>query len=284
MKTSNIHTKNALIIVPSGGLNDALNQLHRALGVAKNMQLVPTVFLEMNQDYGVGLEEILDCSSLGLVPKSEFKVHVDFPTFDEIQSMSKSQPRNTAIKAITGDFIYFGKGGGIIGSSKILSKCDLSPTLKDEMELAVAKTNLQTPAIHLRCSDVSPDIAALQRIDNRIKNGTVYSDCRQQDYFRNQLSEGYSASDHQSRSSSDLISLLLISRHESVALVPLKNMERNTRMKFSGFGLLALTMHLRRVGIKALFNSVTRQTLLNLLRRDQKMFVGVILASVQRVK
>ncbi len=283
METSNRQSKKTLIIVPCGGLNDILNQLHRALRVAKSMRLVPTVFLEMNQDYGVGLEEILDCSSLGLVPRSEFKSQEDFPTLDEIQFLSKSQPRKTPIKTLNGDFIYFGKGGGIIGSTRILSKCDLSPSLKEEMKLAVRKTNLQTPAIHLRCSDVSPEIEALQRIENRIKNGTVYSDCRHQDYFRKQLVEGYSASKHQSRSSIDLVSLLLISRHESVALVPLKNLERNTGMKFSGFGLLALTMHLKKFGIRALFNSVTRQTLLDILTRDKRMFLGVILASVQRV-
>lgn len=270
-------TSGYLLIVPTGGLNDVLNQVYHGLLSAESVGVVPIVTLSPGTQYESNLDDLINCTTAGILNLSSIQQRDRFPKISELNSMLSVSVKNKPLPISEKDFVYFGSGGGIRGSSRLFIKFGLSEYLKKELDSAMKISNLETPAIHIRCSDMSPNKRAVEVISKNKKTATIYADCDYREFLSgDHFLEGYSPSEEYSRTGSDLVSLVLLSKHKSLFLTPVQNDDENHRIRFSGFGLLALVIHLRENGLVSVVNSHTIKTLWNLLRMDTRMFAAVI--------
>ena len=270
-------TSGYLLIVPTGGLNDVLNQVYHGLLVARSKRVVPVVTLSPGTQYKSDLDNLINCRTAGILNLSSLPQRDRFPKISELSSMLSVSEKNKPLPISERDFVYFGSGGGIRGSSRLFIKFGLSEFLKKELDFAIRISNMETPAIHIRCSDMSPNKRSLEVISKNKKPATIYADCQYKELLSgDHFVEGYSPSENYSRTGSDLVSLVLLSKHKSLFLTPVRNDDENRRIKFSGFGLLALVIHLKETRLVAIFRNYTAQTLWNLLRMDTRMLVAVI--------
>ena len=266
-----------LLIVPTGGLNDVLNQVYHGLLSAESVGVVPIVTLSPGTQYESNLDDLINCTTAGILNLSSIQQRNRFPKIPELESMLSASVKNKPLPISENDFVYFGSGGGIRGSSRLLIEYGLSDYLKKELDSAVRISNLETPAIHIRCSDMSPNKRITSVISENKKTATVYADCDYRKFLSgDHFLDGYSPSGNYSRTGSDLVSLMLLSKHKSLFLTPVQNDDENHRIRFSGFGLLALVIHLRENGLVTIFRSYTVRTLWNLLQMDTRMFAAVI--------
>lgn len=274
-----------LLIVPTGGLNDVLNQVYHGLLSAKSKRVVPIVALSPGTQYKGSLNELINCTTAGILNLSSIPQRDRFPPEPELRSMLLVGVKNKPFPISEKDFVYFGSGGGVRGSSRLLGKYGLSEQLKQELDSAIRISNLETPAIHIRCSDMSPDKRFTAAVSKNRKTATIYADCDYREFVSGgNFIEGYNPSKEYSRTGSDLVSLMLLSKHRSLLLTPVHNDDENHRIKFSGFGLLALVIHLRGNCLIPIFRHYTFRTLWNLLRMDPRMLVAVIWEAVRPVK
>lgn len=272
-------TLSALLIIPTGGLNDVFNQLYWGLKWAKAKDMMVLAHLGLGTDYKQEIDELVTCRPQ-ILSLSSFPEKERFPSIDTLGSMMSSSKKNVPLELPEGDYVFFGSGGGIRGSSRFLSKCEMSQPIQREMKLAAAKTNLNSTAIHLRCADLSPKPEVVLKLAKKLTGATVYSDCDSNKFFPgNDYWDGYSTEDCSSRSGSDLVSLLIMSMHRSLVLVPVTNERSSRPQKYSGFGLLALVMHLKRDGIKSIFRKDNFFTLSTMLQKDWRMLLAVIIES-----
>lgn len=280
-KAKEIRKSGALLIFPSGGLNDIFNQIYAAEKVAKSKNLTAFVSLEHGTRYEAELNHIVNGRS-EILNMSDYPGKDRQPSISDLQNMLSSKDYNQAIRISSTDFAFFGSGGGIRGSARFLLQHGPSEEILRELAHAESKSNLDLAAIHVRCSDMKPDSRIIRRYARKREHFIAYSDCELQKILpENKFTAGYSPSQENTRSGSDLVSLILMSRHKSLFLVPLNNASENKKIKFSGFGLLALVLHLKHHGIFSASLGGTRHSLGVLLIRDPKMFLAVILESIR---
>lgn len=273
-----------LLIVPTGGLNDGLNQVYHGLSVAQSKHLIPVVTLSPGTHYESNLDDLINCKT-NIWNLSSLAQLNRWPTNFELRSMLAVSLKNTPLPTSGNDFVYFGSGGGIRGSTRLLSKYGLSEPLREELERAISFSDLETPAIHIRCSDMSPNKRVIAAISKHKKSATIYSDCDYREFLSgDHYLEGYSPSGQNLRSGSNLVSLVLLSKHKSLFPTPVQNNDENNEIKFSGFGLLALVVHLKEHGLMSIIGNYTIRTLWNILRMDPKMLAAVIWEALRPVR
>lgn len=273
--------KTFLLIMPTGGLNDIFNQVARALDFCVRQDMAPVVSLELAGEYENQIDELLNCAGSCILNHKTAIAMGIMPDMNLLLELRENSTTNSAVQVEDKTFAWFGTGGGIRKSSGIIARLGLAESILSRAFEAYEDTDFRTACVHLRCKDLSPDTRVLEKFMAIAGSATVYSDGDYSLYIPGDESlEGFKGSKKNARSSDDLVTLLLMSLHHSVILIPIRLDETNKQVQFSGFGLLALSLHLRRLGPRFILRKGTRFSLSQIFIRDKRLFIGLIASAI----
>lgn len=273
-------SENICVILTTGGLVDSLNQVYAGLKACEKERKSPVIAMELSWHYKTRFSDLLSLNETNIVDYSEYEDFSKASKTETLQAALADQnfPTNTLSK-ISDYWVYKGKGGGLIAASKLLKKSKLSPHLVCLLQQKKLDASTDLPAFHLRCGDVSPENEWLDRFKGKFSNALVaiYSDCDPAEYLG---TISFVRGDHKSkldaRDSSDILSLFTMAEHKRLRPIPLSASGKHVGFHYSGFGLLALVLYLKRRKVFPLFTPWDHKTLWEILRRDPKNFVAVI--------
>lgn len=222
-----------LLIFPSGGLNDIFNQVGLALKLCAKRRFTPVVSLELSGEYENQINELLDCRGTGILNHNSAVSMGIMPQTTWLLELRKNAKSNEAVQINDQTYAYFGTGGGIRQSVGLIVRHGLAESVLDQAAKASKNTDLRTTCIHLRCMDLSPDTQVFDEVKEIACSATVYSDGDYTVHLEgNNYVEGYGTSKNHARSSGDLASMLLMSMHDSIILIPIKLDEKTSKFNF----------------------------------------------------
>lgn len=304
-----------LFVLTRSGLNDVLSQIHRGINLADSLGMVPVVCLEAHPHYRIPFGKLFVLEQTNVTDHTE--VEKEWPATPSLEKLiqindNSKHPRNQVI-SVSGYNLYLGKGGGVRHSVNLILQFEHTEFINRLVQKKLAETDLESCAIHLRGMDVftrESDLRAARKLIRKRKC-TVYSDCdvhellgdgpydlgsgsietppKRNDNFHPLTQREIDQRDS-ARSIEDFVSLLVMSHHKDILLLQFSE-NRNDSVffgfRFSGFGILSLSLALSREAKRSPLFLIRRGLLLTRLiiqgpRQLWMMLVEVHLASRSR--
>lgn len=270
--------------------------------MADSLDVTPVVCLELHPHYKTPLSRILNLQRKDVFDYSFFEniedVHV--PSRRSLRELNESpeSARNKVLE-LDGHKVFLGRGGGVVHSTELLASAKLAPELSEIFDGQIQKAETSRVAVHMRGLDVFPRQVDLNKSRTLIERqpATIYSDCDPKLHFPdgdyevgfpdpNAKPKSYEKVDFSTRTIVDLVSLLLMSRHDEIFLIQFNEKQLSNRYfgyRLSGFGLLAVALMLKRKKLeRSLFRSSTIKTLVRLALQSPGQFPELMRAVFSR--